>query len=59
MLDPSEREEFLSDVEAVRQQLRKREPNRPALAALLAPLSQIASIAGQVTTLIKWLNASP
>jgi hypothetical protein len=37
-------------------QLRKREPNRSAIAALLEPLSQIASIAGFVANLIGLIN---
>jgi hypothetical protein len=55
-LTVSEREDLLTDVEMIEQQLRKREPNRPALAALLEPLSRIASIAGFVADLIQWFN---
>ncbi len=57
-LGADERSDFLNDLESLRRQLLKREPNRPSIAALLVPLSQIASIAGQVATLIKWLNSS-
>jgi hypothetical protein len=55
-LAPQEKQDFLTDVQMVRSQLKKREPNRAALAALLEPLSQIASIAGLVANLIKLLN---
>jgi len=52
----SEREDLLTDVNIVEQQLRKREPNRAVLAALLEPLSQITSIAGFTTDLVRLLN---
>jgi hypothetical protein len=55
-LPGSEREDLLTDVEMIEQQLRKREPNRAALAALLEPLSRITSIAGFVADLIRWFN---
>ncbi len=46
----------LEDVQLVRQQLERREPNRTVLAAVLQPLSQIASIAGHVASLIRLIN---
>ena len=52
----SEREDLLSDVQMVEQQLRKREPNRAVLAALLEPLSRVASIAGFIADLVRLLN---
>lgn len=55
-LSEQERGDVLSDLDMVEQQLRKREPNRSALAAILEPLGQIASIAGLVSTLIRLLN---
>ena len=51
-----EREDLLADVEMIEQQLRKREPNRAVLAALLEPLSRITSITGFVANLIRWFN---
>ena len=48
--------ELKADVDAVRQQLKKREPNRPALAALLDPISKIVSVAGKVANLINLIN---
>jgi hypothetical protein len=56
-LTSQEKEDLLSDVDMIRGQLKRREPNRPALAALLEPLSKVASIAGFVLNLIKLLNA--
>jgi hypothetical protein len=55
-LSEREKGELRGDVEAVESQLRKREPNRAAIAALLEPMSQIASIAATVASLIKLLN---
>ena len=55
-LAESERKDLLVDVEMIEQQLRKREPNRAALFALLEPLSRITSIAGFVADLIRWFN---
>lgn len=55
-LTESERKDLLTDVEMIEQQLRKREPNRAALFALLEPLSRISSIAGFVADLIRWFN---
>ena len=55
-LTDSEREDLLSDIQMIEQQLRKREPNRAVLAALLEPLSHVASIAGFVADLVRLLN---
>jgi hypothetical protein len=55
-LNDSEREDLLTDVQMVEQQLRKREPNRAALAALLEPLSRVASIGGFIADLVRLLN---
>ena len=48
--------EMLGDVDAIRTQLKKREPNRSAIAALLEPIGQVVSVAGQVAELIKMIN---
>ena len=55
-LGPAEREDLLADLASLRQQLRKREPNQSAIAALLAPMSHIATVATRVATLIKMLT---
>jgi hypothetical protein len=55
-LTEAERTDLLTDVEMIEQQLRKREPNRPALAALLEPLSRVTSIAGLVADLVRLFN---
>ncbi|MBI2373116.1 MAG: hypothetical protein HYV07_03875 [Deltaproteobacteria bacterium] len=55
-LTTAERQDFLADIDAIRGQLRKREPNRPALAALLESLSHVGSIAGLLGELIKIVN---
>jgi hypothetical protein len=55
-IDEPEKEDLLTDVGMIRGQLRKREPNRVALAALLEPLSKVASVGGFVLNLIKLLN---
>ena len=55
-LTEPERDELLTDVTMIEQQLRKREPNRAALAALLEPLSRVASIAGLVADLVRLFN---
>jgi hypothetical protein len=55
-LGEREKQDFLTDLAMIEGQLKKREPNRPALAALLAPLSDVASVAGLVVDLIKFLN---
>lgn len=52
----SERDDLLGDIDAIEQQVRRREPNRAAVAALLDPLSRIASISGLVADLIRLFN---
>ena len=52
-LSAEERDQALSYVRVIRGELRKREPNRTILAAVLEPLSQIISIVGQVAALIR------
>lgn len=51
-----QRQDLLEDVTLIEKQLERQEPNRPALAALLQPLSQVASIAGHVANLIRLIN---
>lgn len=55
-LGEQERRDARTDLSQVKDQLKKREPNRPALAALLEPLSQFTSIATRVVELIKLIN---
>ena len=55
-MSDSEREDLLTDVQMVEQQLKKREPNRAVLAALLEPLSRVASIGGFIADLVRLLN---
>ena len=55
-LDDDQRRHSLDYVQIVRGELRKREPNRTIIAAVLEPLSQIVSIASQVANLIKVFN---
>jgi len=50
------RAEALTALELIRLQLKKPEPNRSIIAAVLDPLSKIASIAGAVANLVKLLN---
>jgi uncharacterized protein (UPF0147 family) len=52
------RKEALDYANLIRKETKKPEPNRSLVAAVLEPLSKIASIAGNVATLIKFLNAS-
>jgi hypothetical protein len=52
------RKEALDYTNLIRNETKKPEPNRSLVAAVLEPLSKIASIAGNVATLIKFLNAS-
>jgi hypothetical protein len=52
------RTEAMTYLEVIRQQLRKSEPNRSILAAVIEPLSKITAIAGQIATLIKYFNAA-
>jgi len=56
VLTGPERDDLLTDVEMIEQQLRKREPNRAVLAALLEPLSRVTSIAGFVADLVRLFN---
>jgi hypothetical protein len=56
LLNDQERTEALGYVKVVRNELTKSEPNRNVLAAILEPLSQIISVASQVTNLFKMLN---
>lgn len=55
-LGDDSRADYLTDLEMVRAQLRKREPNRSALAAILEPLSQVTSIATKIADLVRLLN---
>lgn len=56
-LTEAERADLLTDVEMIEQQLRKREPNRPAIAALLEPLSRVASLGGLLADLVRLFNS--
>jgi hypothetical protein len=56
-LKAADKEEALEYTNLVRRESAKAEPNRSLLAAVLDPLSKIASIAGNVTTLMKYLNS--
>lgn len=56
-LTEEEKQDLLSDLQALRNQLKKREPNRNVLAALLEPFSQVASISGLVANLIQMINS--
>lgn len=55
-LTEQERADLLTDAEMIEGQVKKREPNRAALAALLEPLSRIASISALVADLIRLFN---
>lgn len=55
-LSDTEKSDLLADVDVVRGQLKKREPNLPAVAAILDPLSRITSLAGSIANLINLLN---
>ncbi len=55
-LGEAEKKDLLTDVQGIEQQLKKREPNRQALAGLLESLSQVASVAGHVANLIRLFN---
>jgi hypothetical protein len=57
-LPKESREEALVLTDVVRREIKKIEPNRTLLGAVLDPLSKISSIAGNVATLIKLFNAS-
>jgi len=56
-LSPEEKKDLLVDLETIRRQLEKREPNRHVLASLLEPLSRVSSLAGPVANLITLINA--
>ena len=56
-LTDAERLDLLSDVAMIGQQLKKREPNRAALAALLESLSNVRSAGGLVADLVRLFNA--
>ena len=56
-LTEADRAELLADVEMIGQQLKKREPNRAVLAALLESLSNVTSVAGLVADLVRLFNA--
>lgn len=51
------RSEALTAIELIRLQIKKPEPNRNLIVAVLDPLSKIASITSAVANLIKLLNA--
>jgi hypothetical protein len=51
-----QRADLLIDVEMIERQMRKREPNRAALAALLEPLSRVPSLSAPVMDLIRLFN---
>jgi len=55
-LGQDEKERAIGYVKVVRGELKKEEPNRTILAAILDPLSQIVSVAGQVASLIRAFN---
>ena len=55
-LGPQEKQDLRTDVDTLRKQLGKREPNRVVLASLLEPLSRVASIASSVANLITLIN---
>jgi hypothetical protein len=56
-LGEHEKQDYLTDLALIESQLKKREPNRRALASLLAPLSEVASVASFVVELIRLVNA--
>lgn len=55
-LSDAERQDLLADAEMIERQLKKREPNRAALAALLDSLSRVASIGASVADLVRLFN---
>lgn len=55
-LTPDQKDDAKSYVAVVRRQLRKEEPDRNILAAVLEPLSRVVTIAGQVANLIRLIN---
>lgn len=56
-LNGATRAEGQTYLELLRLQLRKQEPDRSLVAAVLEPLSKISSIAGNIATLIRLFNA--
>ncbi|HEX5244127.1 MAG TPA: hypothetical protein VFW23_12760 [Tepidisphaeraceae bacterium] len=56
-LNGATRAEGMTYLELLRLQLKKQEPDRSLVAAVLEPLSKISSIAGNVATLIRLFNA--
>jgi hypothetical protein len=55
-LNESKKDEADKYLDVVEAEIKKPEPNRNILAAILEPLSKIASIAGKVSTLIQIIN---
>jgi hypothetical protein len=55
-LSESKKVEASKYLDVVEEETKKSEPNRNILAAILEPLSKIASIAGKVATLIQIIN---
>jgi hypothetical protein len=55
-LSPEEKAAFETDLEAVRGQLHKLEPNRRAMAALLEPMAGLASVGSFVVQLLSMLG---
>lgn len=50
------KKDLKADIDTIEIQLKKEEPNKNVIAALLEPMSKIASIAGAVGTFIELLN---
>lgn len=57
-LSPEVKAEATSYATLIENEIKKREPNRNLIGAVLEPLSKIASIAGSVASLIKLFNAA-
>jgi hypothetical protein len=55
-LSAESRSDALRDLATIEEQLKKREPNRSAIAALLEPLSRIGSIADHIANVITLIN---
>jgi hypothetical protein len=56
-LPAPQKEESLTYANLIKQELAKPEPNRNLIAAVLDPLSKVASIAGAVASLVRLFNA--
>lgn len=56
-LDDQSRTDALSDIDVIYHQLMRVEPNLPAIAAILAPLAEVSSIAERVANLVDTLNS--